>query len=137
MAIDLPNSNRGTPMQRTPIQQSVEKESVCGEAGSEDARNSGQVCQISRRSFAAPPRWENNLTSKRLSGVLVIALSLVLGIPAQSRTSSTNTAPSGKRPAIVSEPIGPTPSTGAVIGVIAGVVAAVVIVVILTVHYSK
>jgi hypothetical protein len=77
------------------------------------------------------------MTSKHLSGILVTVLIFGLSLPAAAQNSSANIAPSGKRPAIVSGPIGPTPSTGEVVGVIAGVVAAVVVVTILTVHYSK
>lgn len=63
------------------------------------------------------------MPSKYLSGILVTALIFGLSMPAGAQNSSANIAPSGKRPAIVSGPIGPTPSTGAVVGVIAGVVA--------------
>jgi hypothetical protein len=77
------------------------------------------------------------VTSKHISVVLVIVLIFGLGMPAQAQIPSAKITPSGKRPAIVSGPIGPTFSTGAVVGVIVGVVAAVVVVTILTVHYSK
>jgi hypothetical protein len=62
------------------------------------------------------------MTSKYLAGVLIIALSLVLCMPAEAQTSSGTIGGVG---------------TGTIVGVIVGVVVGVAVIAIVAVHYSK
>jgi hypothetical protein len=68
------------------------------------------------------------VTSKYLSAILVIALSLALSVPAQAQNPSIGIAPIGNNKA---------PFKGAIIGVFAAVAGVAVISTILIVHYSK
>jgi hypothetical protein len=65
------------------------------------------------------------MTSKHLSGVLIIALSFVLRMPAEAQFCC-NTA--GSKPFI---------SGGTIVGVVIGTAAVVAVVVVVVVHYSK
>jgi hypothetical protein len=68
------------------------------------------------------------VTSKYLSAILVIALSLALSVPAQAQNPSIGVAPIGNNK---------EPFKGAIIGVFAAVAGVAVISTILIVHYSK
>jgi hypothetical protein len=66
---------------------------------------------------------ENSMTSKYLSGVLLIALGAALARPAEAQTIGKLSLPG--------------PSTGQVIGAIVGAAAVVVVVTVVVIHYSK
>ena len=77
------------------------------------------------------------MTSKYLSGVLILALVFALCMPVEAQSPGTAPPPTGKHPGLVSGPIGPKVSTGEIVGVVVGVVAVVAVVVFVVIHYSK
>jgi hypothetical protein len=67
------------------------------------------------------------MNSKFLSGILIIALSVAISIPAEAQRPAIGPAP----------PTKPIISTGTIVGVIAAAAAVVVVSTILVMHYSK
>jgi hypothetical protein len=67
------------------------------------------------------------MNSKFLSGILVIALSVAISMPAEAQRPAIGPAPPGK----------PIIGTGTIVGVIAAAAAFVVVSTILVIHYSK
>jgi hypothetical protein len=68
---------------------------------------------------------EDRMTSKHLSGVLIIALSFVLRMPAEAQFCCTTT---GSKPFV---------SGGTIVGVVVGAAAVVAVVAVVVIHYSK